>query len=190
MLADPDFAQKCMNGDEAQIRRCLRCYKCFPGSPEEGYDDLPFTSEQLAVYVGHCTINPMAHLPFDIEQLPAAEKGSQKVLIVGGGIAGIQAAITAAERGHKVTLAEKSDKLGGLLYFTDVDIDKPDLRNFKDMMIREVKRHDVEILMNTEVTPEFVKEFAPDAVILATGSVPACPADQGYRTCTSGDGCI
>ena len=145
-------------------------YKCFPGSPEEGYDDLPFTSEQLAVYVGHCTINPMAHLPFDIEQLPAAEKGSQKVLIVGGGIAGIQAAITAAERGHKVTLAEKSDKLGGLLYFTDVDIDKPDLRNFKDMMIREVKRHDVEILMNTEVTPEFVKEFAPDAVILATGS--------------------
>ena len=61
MLADPDFTQKCMDGDEAQIRRCLRCYKCFPGSPEEGYDDLPFTSEQLAVYVGHCTINPTAH---------------------------------------------------------------------------------------------------------------------------------
>lgn len=181
MLADPDFTQKCMDGDEAQIRRCLRCYKCFPGSPEEGYDDLPFTSEQLAVYVGHCTINPMAHLPFDIEQLPPAEKGPQKVLIIGAGIAGIQAAITAAERGHKVTLAEKSDKLGGLLYFTDVDIDKPDLRNFKDMMIREVKRHDVEILMNTEVTPEFIKEFAPDAVILATGSVPSCPPINGIE---------
>ena len=112
--------------------------------------NLPVSSgEQLAVYVGHCTINPTAHLPFDVEQLPPAEKGPQKVLIVGGGIAGIQAAITAADRGHKVTLAEKSDKLGGLLYFTDVDIDKPDLRNFKDMMIREVKRHDVEILMNT-----------------------------------------
>ena len=97
MLADPDFTQKCMDGDEAQIRRCLRCYKCFPGSPEEGYDDLPFTSEQLAVYVGHCTINPTAHLPFDVEQLPPAEKGPQKVLIVGGGIAGIQAAITAAK---------------------------------------------------------------------------------------------
>ena len=102
-------------------------------------------------------------------------------IIVGGGIAGIQAAITAADRGHKVTLAEKSDKLGGLLYFTDVDIDKPDLRNFKDMMIREVKRHDVEILMNTEVTPEFIKEFAPDAVILATGSVPACPPINGIE---------
>lgn len=49
------------------------------------------------------------------------------------------------------------------------------------MMIREVKRHDVEILMNTEVTPEFVKEFAPDAVILATGSVPACPPIKGIE---------
>ena len=181
MLADPEFARKCMDGDEAQIRRCLRCYKCFPGSPEEGYDDLPFTSEELAVYVGHCTINPMAHLPFDIYQLPAPEKGPQKVLIIGGGIAGIQAAITAAERGHKVTLVEKSDKLGGLLYFTDVDIDKPDLRNFKDMMIREVKRHDVEILMNTEATPEFVKEFGADAVLIATGSLPSCPPIKGIE---------
>ena len=62
----------------------------LPRSPEEGYDDLPFTSEELAVYVGHCTINPMAHLPFDIDQLPAPEKGPQKVLIIGGGIAGIR----------------------------------------------------------------------------------------------------
>lgn len=180
MLADPDFTKKCMNGDEAQIRRCLRCYKCFPGSPEEGYDDLPFTSEQLALFVGHCTINPKAHLPFDIDALPAPVK-SEKVLIIGGGIAGMQAAITAAERGHKVTLVEKSDKLGGLLYFTDVDIDKPDLRNFKDMMIREVKRANVEILMNTEATPEFIREFAADSVIIATGSKSTCPPINGIE---------
>ena len=62
MLADPEFANKAKRGHEDQIRRCLRCYKCFPGSPEEGYDDLPFTSEELALYVGHCTINPLAHL--------------------------------------------------------------------------------------------------------------------------------
>ena len=181
MLADPNFTQKCMDGDEAQIRRCLRCYKCFPGSPEEGYEDLPFTSEELAVYVGHCTINPMAHLPFDADALPPAENGPQKVLIIGGGIAGIQAAITASERGHQVTLAEKSAKLGGLLSFTDVDIDKPDLRNFKDMMIREVERHDVEILLNTEVTPEFVKSFGADAVLIATGSLPSCPPIPGIE---------
>lgn len=78
MLADPNFVQKCMDGKADKIHRCLRCYKCFPGSPEEGYTDLPFNSEELSVYVGYCTINPMAHLPFDPEQLPPAEKGSRK----------------------------------------------------------------------------------------------------------------
>ncbi|SDB23989.1 NAD(P)/FAD-dependent oxidoreductase [Eubacterium oxidoreducens] len=180
MLADPEFANKCIAGEEDRIRRCLRCYKCFPGSPEEGYDDLPFNSEQLALYVGHCTINPLAHLPFDPEELPAPDKQG-KVLVIGGGVAGLQAAMTAADRGHKVTLVEKSDKLGGLLWFTDVDVDKPDLRNFKDMMIREVERRDIEVKMNTEATPEFVKEFGADAVILATGSVPSCPPIPGIE---------
>ncbi len=182
MLADPNFAQKCIDGKEDLIRRCLRCYKCFPGSPEEGYDDLPFTSEELAVYVGACTINPTAHLPFDPAMLPPAEKGPQKVLIIGGGAAGMQAAITAAGRGHKVTLVEKTDKLGGLLYFTDVDIDKPDLRNFKNLLIHELTTTtDVDVRLNTEATPEFIREFAPDAVLIATGSVPSCPPIPGIE---------
>lgn len=180
MLADPEFTNKCIAGEEDRIRRCLRCYKCFPGSPEEGYGDLPFTSEELAVYVGHCTINPLAHLPFDPDALAPAVK-SAKVLVIGGGVAGLQAAMTACDRGHKVTIAEKSDKLGGLLYFTDVDIDKPDLRNFKNMMIREVERRDIEVCLNTEATPEFVKNFGADAIILATGSVPAKPPVPGIE---------
>ncbi|MFR8316876.1 MAG: FAD-dependent oxidoreductase [Catenibacillus sp.] len=180
MLADPDFARKCMEDREDQIRRCLRCYKCFPGSPEEGYDDLPFTSEELAVYVGHCTINPLAHLPFDPEELAPAAK-SAKVLVIGGGPAGLQAAISAAQRGHKVTIAEKSHQLGGLLYFTDIDVDKPDLRNFKDLLIREVHRLNVEVLLNTEVTPEFIKDFGADSIIIATGSVPCQPPIKGIE---------
>lgn len=180
MLADPEFTKKCMNGDEDLIRRCLRCYKCFPGSPEEGYEDLPFTSQELALIVGHCTINPKAHLPFDPEALPPA-KESKKVLIIGGGPAGLQGAITASERGHKVTLVDKSDKLGGLLYFTDVDVDKPDLREFKEVLIREVKKHKVEILLNTEVTPDFIKNFGADAIILATGSKPCRPSLNGIE---------
>ena len=83
--------------------------------------------------MGHCTINPLAHLPFDPDALAPAKK-SAKVLVIGGGVAGMQAAMTACDRGHQVTIVEKTDKLGGLLYFTDVDIDKPDLRNFKNMM--------------------------------------------------------
>ncbi|MCD8111027.1 MAG: NAD(P)/FAD-dependent oxidoreductase [Clostridiales bacterium] len=180
MLADPEFTSKCIAGEEGRIRRCLRCYKCFPGSPEEGYDDLPFNSEELALYVGHCTINPLAHLPFDPDELAPAET-SAKVLVIGGGVAGIQAAMTACDRGHKVTIAEKSDKLGGLLFFTDVDIDKPDLRNFKDMMIREIEMRDIEVCLNTEVTPAFIQTFSADAVILATGSVPAHPPIPGIE---------
>ena len=181
MLADPNFAQKCIDGKEDLIHRCLRCYKCFPGSPEEGYDDLPFNSEELSLYVGYCTINPKAHLPFDPDQLPPAEKGPQNVLVIGGGIAGIQAAITASERGHHVILAEKTDSLGGLLKFTDVDIDKPDLRNFKNTLIRELQNTEVEVRLNTEVTPEFIRACGADAVILATGSEPACPPIPGIE---------
>ncbi|MGI5931651.1 MAG: FAD-dependent oxidoreductase, partial [Eubacterium sp.] len=180
MLADPEFTNKCIAGEEDRIRRCLRCYKCFPGSPEEGYDDLPFTSEELALYVGHCTINPLAHLPFDPNTLPDASK-SAKVLVIGGGPAGMQAAITAADRGHQVTLVDKAEKLGGLLYFTDVDIDKPDLRNFKNVLIGEVERRPIDVRLNTEATPEFVREFAADAVVIATGSVPSCPPIKGIE---------
>ncbi len=180
MLADPEFTNKCAAGEADRIRRCLRCYKCFPGSPEEGYDDLPFTSEELALDVGHCTINPLAHLPFDPDELPPAVR-SEKVLIVGGGIAGMQAAMTACDRGHQVTIVDKADKLGGLLFFTDVDIDKPDLRNFKDLMVREVERRDIEVCLNTEVTPEYIRDFGPDAVILATGSEPSRPPIPGIE---------
>lgn len=180
MLADPEFTRKCMEGNEDLIRRCLRCYKCFPGSPEEGYEDLPYTSQELALIVGHCTINPKAHLPFDPNALEPA-KESKKVLIVGGGASGLQAAITASERGHQVTIADQSNQLGGLLYFTDVDVDKPDLREFKDVLIREVEKHKVEILLNTVVTPDFIQSFAPDAIILATGSEPVIPAIKGIE---------
>ena len=179
-LADPQLANKAMNGEEDRIRRCLRCFKCFPGSPEEGYTDLPFTSNELARHVGACTINPLANLPFDPWELKPAT-ASRKVLVVGGGVAGMQAAMTAADRGHKVILAEESGKLGGLLFFTDVDTDKPDLRNFKDMMIREVECRDIDVRLNTKVTPELLKEIAPDELIIATGSLPSHPPIPGIE---------
>lgn len=179
-LADPELANKAKNGQEDRIRRCLRCFKCFPGSPEEGYTDLPFTSNELAKTVGACTINPLANLPFDPYELePATEK--KRVLIVGGGVAGMQAAITACDRGHQVILADKSGKLGGLLFFTDVDTDKPDLKNFKDMLIGEVERRDIDVRLNTEIGPDSLKEIAPDELIIATGSLPNHPPIPGIE---------
>ena len=180
MLADPEFAHKAECGQEDCIRRCLRCYKCFPGSPEEGYDDLPYTSEELALYVGHCTINPLAHLPFDPDTLAPASK-CETVLIVGAGAAGMQAAITASDRGQKVILVDEADYMGGLLRFTDVDVDKPDLRNFKNVLVREVERRDIEVRLGTKVTPENLDSFGADGVIFATGSVPTCPPVPGIE---------
>lgn len=166
-IADPELVNKTKD----RIRRCLRCYKCFPGSPEEGYDDLPFDSKELAKTVGECTINPLANLPFDPYELAPITK-AKRVLVVGGGVGGMQAAITAFDRGHEIILAEKDSKLGGILFFTDTDIDKPDLRNFKNVMIREVERRDIKVLLNTEITAEKIEEINPDAVVLAVGSEP------------------
>lgn len=178
MLSDPYFPQKAFSGKADEIRRCIRCFNCFPGSPEEGYTDIPWPSSELAKRVGSCTINPVSNLPFDLSEhpLPGA---SEIVLVVGGGPAGMQAAITAAERGHKVTLAEKEDRLGGLLCFTDTDVDKEDLRNFKDLLIRVTYRRGVTVLLNTAADAELIERLKPDAVILALGSRPAMPPIPG-----------
>ena len=88
--------------------------------------------------VGQCAINPVSNFHINPKVMPAPT-GSRKVLVVGGGVAGMQAAITAADRGHHVTLAEKSTALGGILNFTDDDVYKTDLRRFKEVLIREVE---------------------------------------------------
>jgi 2,4-dienoyl-CoA reductase-like NADH-dependent reductase (Old Yellow Enzyme family)/thioredoxin reductase len=179
-LADPEIANKAKEGKEELIRRCIRCFKCFPGSPEEGYKDLPFTSMELAKIVGYCSINPLANLPFDPYTLPPP-KVLKKVLIIGGGPAGMQAAITASDRGHNVVLAEKGDRLGGLLFFTDQEQDKIDLKNFKNVLIREVKIRDIEVLINTKGDANLIALIKPDHIIIATGSEPITPEIQGIE---------
>ncbi len=179
-LADPEIANKAKEGKENLIRRCIRCFKCFPGSPEEGYKDLPFDSMELAKIVGYCTINPLANLPFDPYELEPP-KTLKKVLIIGGGPAGMQAAITAFDRGHKVVLAEKGDRLGGLLFFTDQEPDKIDLMNFKNVLIREVGNRDIDVLLNTKADGDLVDQIKPDHIIIATGSEPITPKIPGIE---------
>lgn len=95
---------------------------------------------------------------------------SRNVLVVGGGCAGLQAAITATERGHKVILAEKTDKFGGLLNFTKNSDHKEDILYNMILLIREVERLKVDVRLNCKVTKEVIKSINPDTVILAIGS--------------------
>ncbi|MBN2403444.1 MAG: FAD-dependent oxidoreductase [Spirochaetes bacterium] len=174
LTADPYFAKKAESGNEKDIAPCIRCYKCFPGPLEGVIDD-------LNTLFG-CTVNPEAFY-FDQKVLSSKPKGSRNVLVIGGGIAGLEAAIVAADRGHKVTLVEKSDSLGGLLKFADTDSYKGDLGEFKDIMIRRVKqRKNIHLITGKELIPADISLFKADAVIVAVGSTPVIPKIPGIES--------
>lgn len=174
VTADPDFARKAEEGRASDINPCLRCFKCFPG-PLEGVEisDMP--------NIFGCTVNPTEFF-YDLDFLKKQPNGSRNVLVVGGGIAGMQAAVTAFDRGHNVTLIEKEDKLGGLLFFTDHDYYKTDLKAFKDLLIRRVEERNINVIYNKEFSPEDVAHYHPDAIILAVGSSPITPPIKGIET--------
>jgi pyruvate/2-oxoglutarate dehydrogenase complex dihydrolipoamide dehydrogenase (E3) component len=173
LTADPQFANKAESGNEDDISPCLRCYKCFPGPLEDNIDD-------LGSLFG-CTVNPAAFY-YDSEVINSKPNASKNVLVVGGGVAGMEAAIVAADRGHKVTLVEKSDTLGGLLKFADTDAHKGDLGAFKDLLVRRVNNRDIKVVLGKKISPADVSSFGADAVILAIGSVPIVPPIHGIET--------
>ena len=189
-FADPDFPNKILTGREDYIRRCVRCFNCYPGSFEHPTDkpltERGRTPEQVAAIftpaaMGQCAINPNSGFGYYPERMPKPEK-SRNVLIVGGGAGGLQAAITAVQRGHQVVLVEKSDVLGGTINFTDLDDDKVDLRNFKNLLIREAKESGADIRTGTEANEELIREINPDVILLAVGGHPAKPPIPGIDT--------
>lgn len=178
MLADPNWAKKAECGQADDIARCIRCFRCFPG-PLKDTGGKPLTPPDKK-----CTVNPCSDLneldpPLSAWPAPGA---SRKVLVIGGGVGGLTAAYTAANRGHQVILAEKTGELGGLLTFTDHDFYKADLRNYKELCIRRAQRAGVDIRLNTTVTAENVASFGAHEVIVAVGSSPLCPPIPGIET--------
>jgi 2,4-dienoyl-CoA reductase-like NADH-dependent reductase (Old Yellow Enzyme family)/thioredoxin reductase len=184
-FADPEFPNKAA-GRADLIRKCVRCFHCYPGVYREHdtepplHEFEPWVRSKMMEVVGQCAINPVSNFHINPKMMPAPA-GSRRVLVVGGGVAGMQAAITASERGHTVTLAEKSPVLGGILSFTDHDVYKTDLHDFKEVLIREVEAKGIDVLLGTEMTPQFLEDFRPDAVILAVGSTPVMPPIPGIE---------
>jgi 2,4-dienoyl-CoA reductase-like NADH-dependent reductase (Old Yellow Enzyme family)/thioredoxin reductase len=169
LIADPFWAKKAADGRPDEITPCLRCLNCTD-------------SDNLDRHFV-CSVNPYIGREARIGFADTMTKANfrKKVLIAGGGPAGMQAAITAAQRGHEVVLCERTGALGGLLKFTDTDSLKHDLRRFKEFLVRRVYDMNVKILLNTEITDELIERVHPDVIIAATGSVPIVPNIKGIE---------
>ncbi|MBR4692506.1 MAG: FAD-dependent oxidoreductase [Oscillospiraceae bacterium] len=163
LIADPYFPEKAFAGREEDITPCIRCLGCC--------DSDNLTRHMI------CSVNPLigreARLGFG-EDVSRA-KHTKRVLVIGGGPAGMTAAVTAARRGHEVTLWEKSGRLGGLLNFTDADSLKHDLRRYKDFLIAQTEKAGVRIVLDKTATASEAAALAPDDIVLAAGSKPIEP---------------
>ncbi len=153
ITADPDWPNKAAAGKPEEIRPCIRCNDCLdtilPGTPMR------------------CRVNFLEGRESMYDNKPARD--SKKVVIVGGGAAGMESARTAYLRGHEVTLVEKDEELGGLLIPACKIPTKHDLDKLFQWYLREMERLPIEILTGTEATPELMKRLRPDAIIVASG---------------------
>ena len=164
ILADPELPMKVMSNRDEEIVRCLRCFTCMAERPTTG--------------TRRCTVNPLIGRECEgLELVPAAK--SKKVYVAGGGVAGMEAALTAARRGHQVTLFEKSDALGGILKSEQAILFKYEMYQLSLSLAKMMEREEVTVLLNTELTPEILEREKPDALIIAVGSTPIVPPLPG-----------
>lgn len=156
-VADPFLPEKIRKGQPEEVDHCLRCYGCVADGMLHG--------------VRRCSVNPIYGKEYENKfALPPTTPKS--VVVIGGGPGGMKAAITAHDRGHRVTLLEKKPELGGALDFSDHIYFKSDISIQKNNMIQRIRNRDIDVRLNTEATPELVKAMEPDAVIVAVGAEP------------------
>ena len=167
LLADPDWPIKAESGREKEIRKCIGCSECILARHHEGSST-------------RCGFNPTVGKRESEEILiPALEK--KKILVVGAGPGGLEAAITLKRRGHKVTIWEKKSQIGGNVRLGSVPPGKEKLTwmiDYYDYMIRKLN---IEIQFNKEANVNNILDFNPNAVVVATGSKPIIPPIKGIN---------
>jgi 2,4-dienoyl-CoA reductase-like NADH-dependent reductase (Old Yellow Enzyme family)/thioredoxin reductase len=164
LIADPELPNKAKEERFDDIRRCIYCNNCRIGrlSPE---DVETRRGDGLS-----CTVNPTLLREREFELKPTAL--SKKVMVVGGGLAGMEAARVLAERGHNVSLYEKSRELGGQ-WNTACNLPaKASFRTLSQYLIRGLDRAGVKVILKKEVTRHLVEEEKPDVIVVATGATP------------------
>ena len=160
VLADPDWCKKAYAGDVDEIRPCLGCQE---GCVNEFVDG------------GHpqCAVNARTGLEEQYPIVPPVAEKVKNIAVVGGGSAGMNFSVYAAERGHKITVFEKSDRLGGKLWAAGMPVVKYDVDNYRIWLERTFRKtKGITTKLNTEATLESLKEAKFDAVVYAIGAVP------------------
>ena len=157
-FADPELVRKVAEGRPDDVVPCIGCHNCHG----------------ISVYTGPwystCTVNPKWGLPPYKLQSITKPTISKKVAVIGGGPAGMKAALVAVERGHKVTLYEKDAALGGLLKISDNSQWRWNYKDLKEYFIHQVKKAGVDVRLNTTATPGIIKAGKYDAVLVAVGT--------------------
>jgi NADPH-dependent 2,4-dienoyl-CoA reductase/sulfur reductase-like enzyme len=172
LLADPELPNKAKKGRFEDIRTCIACCYCM----DRPHADMRNVLNNLPVL---CSINAQCGR----EGIYAIERASKpkRIAVVGGGPAGLEAARVAALRGHRVTLYEKDNKLGGLLNIAKIPPHKEELVGLIDHLVRQAEDNGVRIKLGEEFTEATLERDKAEAVILATGSVPLVPEISGVE---------
>ncbi len=166
LMADPEFVTKGFRGQEKEIRPCMRCLYCLRHVEAEAHLD-------------GCAVNPRFGWEYRWPKtLPPAPR-KKKVMIVGGGPGGMEAARVLTERGHAVVLYEKQQKLGGRLPEASALVYKDGFRRYYEYAVRKTMECGAEVKLGVTVDENVIREEAPDALILAVGAEPIVPALEG-----------
>ena len=166
LLADPEFPKKAQGGRVEDIRPCIACLQ---GCLDHLYQGLPIT----------CMVNPQAGLEDELKIKPAEKR--KKVLIIGGGPGGMEAARVAALRGHDVTLVEQKGHLGGQFHLASLPPGKEEIKVFLQYLGGQLKKLGVKIFLNQEMSPEKVAQIDAEVIILASGGTPQKPQIPGVE---------
>jgi len=155
-LADPDWPKKVRDGKIYDVRHCIACNECM--------DVVVIHNKPI-----RCLVNPRVGVVSEVEPVRPADI-KRKVVVVGGGVAGLQFALTAAERGHKVTVIEKNKYLGGMWHQASAPHGRDQLFTFLEWLVNQCNKAGVYFEMDTEATPELVKALSADIVVVSPGS--------------------